>query len=134
MKLIISLATRIIPRHYLQHVSHFFLRIFSIFLRGNKFEDPINGKTYRKLLPYGRLKPRENALPILEHYSFNSVVFLIAKNLDDKSGRYIDRKDLKTIINHKNVTLGLHGYSHTDLTSLSYDLLMKELANIKQVC
>lgn len=62
MKLIISLATRIIPRHYLQHVSHFFLRIFSIFLRGNKFEDPINGKTYRKLLPYGRLKPRENAI------------------------------------------------------------------------
>ena len=26
MKLIISLATRIIPRHYLQHVSHFFLQ------------------------------------------------------------------------------------------------------------
>ncbi len=62
MKLLISLATRLIPRHYLQHVSHFFLRIFSLFLRGNKFEDPINGKTYRKLLPYGRLKSRENAL------------------------------------------------------------------------
>ena len=62
MKLLISIATRIIPRHYLQHVSHFFLRIFSLFLRGNKFEDPINGKTYRKLLPYGRLKPRENAI------------------------------------------------------------------------
>ena len=46
----------------MQHVSHFFLRIFSFFLRGNKFEDPINGKTYRKLLPYGRLKSRENAL------------------------------------------------------------------------
>ena len=62
MKLLISIATRIIPRHYLQHVSHFFLRIFSLFLRGNKFEDPINGKTYRKLLPYGRLNPRENAI------------------------------------------------------------------------
>jgi len=31
-------------------------------MRGDKFEDPINGKTYRKLLPYGRLKSRENAL------------------------------------------------------------------------
>ncbi|MEE2699814.1 MAG: class I SAM-dependent methyltransferase [Bacteroidota bacterium] len=62
MKILISLATRLIPRHYLQHVSHFFLRIFSLFLRGDKFEDPINGKTYRKLLPYGRLKSRENAL------------------------------------------------------------------------
>jgi len=61
-KLFISLATRLIPRHYLQHVSHFFLRIFSIFLRGKKFEDPINGITYRKLLPYGRLKPRLNAI------------------------------------------------------------------------
>jgi len=62
MKVIISLATRIIPRHYLQYVSHLFLRIFSLFMRGNKYEDPINGKTYSKLLPYGRLKPRENAL------------------------------------------------------------------------
>lgn len=62
MKLIISLATRLIPRHYLQHVSHFFLRIISLFLRGNKFEDPINGKTYRKLLPYGRITSRKNAL------------------------------------------------------------------------
>ena len=31
-------------------------------MRGNKFEDPINGITYRKLLPYGRIKSRENAL------------------------------------------------------------------------
>ena len=62
MKLIISIATRFIPRHYLQLISHFFLRIFSIFMRGNKFEDPINGKTYRKLLPYGRLKSRKNAI------------------------------------------------------------------------
>ena len=62
MRIIISIATRIIPRHYLQHVSHIFLRIISIFLRGNNFEDPINGKTYRRILPYGRIKSRENAL------------------------------------------------------------------------
>ena len=62
MKFIISLATRIVPRHYLQHVSHFFLQIFSLFMRGDRFEDPINGKTYRMLLPYGRLKSRNNAI------------------------------------------------------------------------
>ncbi len=62
MNIIISIATRLIPRHYLQHVSHFFLKIFSYFLRGNKFEDPINGITYKKLLPYGRIKSRNNAL------------------------------------------------------------------------
>ena len=32
------------------------------FYYGNKFEDPITGRTYRKMLPYGRLKPRQNAL------------------------------------------------------------------------
>ena len=62
MKYIISIVTRLIPRHYLHHVSHFFLRIISLFMRGNKYQDPINGKTYRKLLPYGRIKSRKNAL------------------------------------------------------------------------
>ncbi|MAM05496.1 MAG: SAM-dependent methyltransferase [Flavobacteriales bacterium] len=61
-KFIIAIATRLIPRHYLQHVSHFFLKIYSFFLRGNRFEDPINGIKYRKLLPYGRLISRKNAI------------------------------------------------------------------------
>ena len=42
MKYIISLVTRLIPRHYLHHVSHFFSEYF-LFMRGNQFEDPING-------------------------------------------------------------------------------------------
>lgn len=62
MKLLVSLATRIIPRKYLHYVAHFFLRIVSLFYRGNRFEDPISGITYRKLLPYGRLHSRNNAL------------------------------------------------------------------------
>ncbi|MGB0422926.1 MAG: class I SAM-dependent methyltransferase [Flavobacteriales bacterium] len=62
MNKIIAFVTRFIPRHILQRVAHFFLRILSLFYRGNKFEDPITGITYRKLLPYGRLAPRENAL------------------------------------------------------------------------
>lgn len=62
MKFIVSIVTRIIPRKYLHHISHFFLRIVSLFYRGNKFEDPITGITYRKLLPYGRVQSRQNAL------------------------------------------------------------------------
>jgi SAM-dependent methyltransferase len=62
MKQIISIVLRTIPRKYLHHVSHFFLRIYSFLLRGNNFEDPITGITYRKLLPYGRLIVRPNAL------------------------------------------------------------------------
>ncbi|MFH2096054.1 MAG: methyltransferase domain-containing protein [Bacteroidota bacterium] len=62
MRFIISIVTRIVPRHYLHRVSHFFLRILSLFYRGKKYEDPITGITYRKLLPYGRINSRKNAL------------------------------------------------------------------------
>lgn len=62
MNKIISFVTRFIPRHILQKVAHFFLRILSLFYRGNNIEDPINGITYRKILPYGRVHPRQNAL------------------------------------------------------------------------
>ena len=62
MKFIVSIVTRIVPRKYLHHISHFFLRIISLFYRGNKYEDPITGITYRKLLPYGRVQSRTNAL------------------------------------------------------------------------
>ncbi len=33
-----------------------------LFYRGNKYQDPIDGKTFRKLLPYGYDKQRKNAL------------------------------------------------------------------------
>lgn len=62
MKFIIALVTRFIPRPFLHQISHFFLRIIALFYNGNRYEDPINGKTYRKLLPYGRLDSRKNAL------------------------------------------------------------------------
>jgi SAM-dependent methyltransferase len=58
----ISLASRFIPRHYLQIFSSVILKVIGVFYLGNKFEDPINGKKYRKLLPYGRIHSRKNAL------------------------------------------------------------------------
>ncbi|WMJ73370.1 methyltransferase domain-containing protein [Cytophagaceae bacterium ABcell3] len=61
MKHLISFIIRKVPRKYLQKVSHFVLGIVAFFYRGNKVEDPVSGKTYRKFLPYGRI-PRENAL------------------------------------------------------------------------
>ncbi len=62
IKFLISFTTRFIPRHHLQLFAAFGLRILGMFYRGNRFEDPISGKTYRKLLPYGRTNVRENAL------------------------------------------------------------------------
>lgn len=59
---LISFASRFIPRHHLQRFSAFLLKIFGVFYLGNRFEDPITGKKYRKLLPYGRIHSRHNAL------------------------------------------------------------------------
>ena len=62
IKFLISFTTRFIPRHYLQLFAAFALRTLGFFYLGNRFEDPISGKKYRKLLPYGRTNVRENAL------------------------------------------------------------------------
>ena len=62
MKKIISLVLRKIPRKYIQYVSHYFLRVIAVFYYGNSVECPIDGRTYRKFLPYGRLQSRPNAL------------------------------------------------------------------------
>lgn len=62
MKHLISFITRFIPRHILQLVAHKMLQVVGFFMRGNKFEDPIDGRTYRRLLPYGRVSSRANAL------------------------------------------------------------------------
>lgn len=62
MNKLISFVTRFIPRHVLQQVAHFLLRVISPIYRGSSIEDPITGITYRKILPYGRINPRPNAL------------------------------------------------------------------------
>ncbi len=62
MKYIISFFIRKVPRKYLQLFSHFVLKVLAVFYKGNKVECPLCKNTYRKFLPYGRLKPRKNAL------------------------------------------------------------------------
>ena len=62
MKFLIKFLLRVVPRHHLHKVAHLGLCSIAWFYAGKKFEDPITGKKYRKLLPYGRLTPRKNAL------------------------------------------------------------------------
>jgi peptidoglycan/xylan/chitin deacetylase (PgdA/CDA1 family) len=76
----------------------------------------------------------DNALPILEQYSFKSIVFLIAEHINDKSGKYISSNDFKSLVKHPGVSIGMHGYSHVDLSLLSDKHLREELENIKEVC
>ncbi len=51
-----------IPRPLLIRFSIIGRPVLAFILRGNKFTDPIDGKSYRKFLPYGYEEVRENVL------------------------------------------------------------------------
>jgi SAM-dependent methyltransferase len=51
-----------VPRPWLIKVSYLVRPIIALSLKGNKYTDPIDGKSFRKFLPYGYGKQRENAL------------------------------------------------------------------------
>lgn len=62
MKKLISLIIRFVPRTYLQRVGGAGLKVLGLFYRGNAMICPICNTGFRKLLPYGRINPRQNAL------------------------------------------------------------------------
>ncbi|MDB4037141.1 methyltransferase domain-containing protein [Polaribacter sp.] len=51
-----------IPRPWLIKASYIIRPVISWYLKGDKFTDPIDGKSFRNFLPYGYVKKRENAL------------------------------------------------------------------------
>ncbi len=59
---IVSRALNIIPRPLLIKLSYWVKPIVAFFLKGNNYTDTIDGKSYRKFLPYGYEKIRENVL------------------------------------------------------------------------
>ncbi|MDA8971113.1 class I SAM-dependent methyltransferase [Flavobacteriaceae bacterium] len=50
------------PRTLLIKISYLVRPFVAFFLRGSTYTDPIDGKSYRKFLPYGYAKVRENVL------------------------------------------------------------------------
>ncbi|WP_420321804.1 class I SAM-dependent methyltransferase [Flagellimonas sp.] len=52
----------LIPRPWLIKLSFWVRPIIALFLKGKKHIDPIDGKSFRKFLPYGYENPRENVL------------------------------------------------------------------------
>lgn len=60
--IIISKILNTIPRPQLIKLSNWLRPIIALFLRGTKYTDPIDGKSYRKFLPYGYQKIRKNVL------------------------------------------------------------------------
>jgi|TARA_B110001450_G_scaffold88721_1_gene84325 SAM-dependent methyltransferase len=59
---LIKLILKIFPRTFLIKFSFIFQPLLSILLSGDKFTDPIDGKSFRKFLSYGYNKLRKNAL------------------------------------------------------------------------
>ncbi|WP_298365294.1 class I SAM-dependent methyltransferase [uncultured Lutibacter sp.] len=51
-----------VPRPILIKVSYWIAPLIAIYYKGSKFTDPIDGKSFRKFLPYGYGKQRPNVL------------------------------------------------------------------------
>lgn len=62
MKKLAKFLLNSIPRPLLIKVSIWTRPVIYLFFKGNRFIDPIDGRSYRKFLPYGYGKQRENAL------------------------------------------------------------------------
>ena len=62
MKALAKLILGLFPRTALQRLADILLPVLDLWYRGNTFTDPINGKSYRKFLPYGYVKIRPNVL------------------------------------------------------------------------
>lgn len=59
---IISKALNSIPRPILIKLSYWLRPVIALLLKGSNYTDPIDGKSYRKFLPYGYETIRENVL------------------------------------------------------------------------
>lgn len=62
MQKIFKFFLNLFPRPFLIRLSYVASPILAFFLRGKKYTDPIDGNSYRKFLPYGYEKVRENVL------------------------------------------------------------------------
>ena len=62
IKYIFKKGLSLFPRPFLIRVSYLVKPIFALFLKGSKYTDPIDGKSFRTFLPYGYENPRPNVL------------------------------------------------------------------------
>lgn len=62
IKYLFKKGLSLFPRPFLIKVSYYIKPIFSLFLRGSKYTDPIDGRSFRTFLPYGYERTRKNVL------------------------------------------------------------------------
>jgi len=74
----------LIPRPLLIRLSYWVRPLVAFFLTGNRFTDPIDGKSFRSFLPYGYENPRENVLsPSTLSLERHRLLWLYLKNETD---------------------------------------------------
>ncbi|MFZ9031428.1 MAG: class I SAM-dependent methyltransferase [Robiginitalea sp.] len=62
MKQFFKWILRRVPRPFLIRMSYLVRPVLAMWLKGNRYTDPIDGKSFRTFLPYGHEAPRENVL------------------------------------------------------------------------
>lgn len=62
MKKVARIVLNLFPRPWLIRLSYVIRPVLALYLRGNTYQDPIDGKWFRRFLPYGYENPRDNVL------------------------------------------------------------------------
>lgn len=84
LKKIFKLVLNSVPRPILINLSYVARPILAMTMRGNRYTDPIDGKTFRKFLPYGYESTRENVLsPSTLSLERHRLLWLYLKNETD---------------------------------------------------
>lgn len=84
MKKLFKLILNIIPRPLLIRLSYIARPVLAFFLKGKKFTDPIDGKSFKTFLPYGYGKQRNNVLsPSTLSLERHRLLWLYLKNETD---------------------------------------------------
>lgn len=84
MKTLFKIVLNLIPRPLLIRFSYLIRPILAFFLKGNKYTDPIDGKSFRTFLPYGYGKQRSNVLsPSTLSLERHRLLWLYLKNETD---------------------------------------------------
>lgn len=84
MKRLFKTLLNIIPRPILIRMSYIVRPLLVIWLKGNRYTDPIDGNSFRKFLPYGYENQRENVLsPSTLSLERHRLLWLYLKNETD---------------------------------------------------
>jgi SAM-dependent methyltransferase len=84
MKKLFKFILNLVPRPILIRMSYLIRPVLVLWLKGDKYTDPIDGKSFRKFLPYGYENQRDNVLsPSTLSLERHRLLWLYLKNETD---------------------------------------------------